>query len=602
MTTVEMNGELSPVDLQRRSRRILELSLDAQVALLPQALAVFAVVLPIFVWAGSFARDSAFMAASFAVFAINWPVFYIVLNWLQRPSGRDLARRLRVQIGAGLLWALAVAQIAAFADGAGAAREPILMAAAGAAVICLFFTAPSLPALLIVGPTAMAGPLIALFASPATRDTTGLVWGAFALAFLLTLILNQTLRRQFALAADRETLTEAAEAARSRSEKLAKSKTDLLSTLSHEIRVGLTGVTHVLAAAAGQNARAAPSREQLAAALAAAEDLIMVLDATLDSDRAEDGGLAIDSGHFDAASVVREVAAQARQQASRRGLGFTVFIEPELENGSAGAAIGDPLRVRQILANLVGNALKYTLRGQVEVRLERRGASLLELAVADTGPGLTPDELEAAFQPFHRIGRTGAGVPGAGLGLSLSRQLANLMGARIAARSAIGVGSCFTLELPFDPEAAPVASRSDVHEFQLGGGRRLKVLIAEEDPLSAALLRTILEQLGHQVAHAKNGRRALDLAGTMGFDLVMLAARMPEMDGFETARALRAGNGPLAATPLVAVIDGEADEAQACLEAGVEAVIRKPLSVTAVARTLAAVGDRRGAYVGRTAA
>jgi signal transduction histidine kinase/ActR/RegA family two-component response regulator len=601
MTALGISGEVAPEEPQRRARRTLELSLDAQVALLPQALAVFAVTLPIFVWVSSFARDAAFMAASFAIFAINWAVFYIVVNWLEGRSGNALSDRLRVQIGSGLLWALAVMQIAAFANGAGAAREPILMAAAAAAVICLFFTAPLLPALLIVGPVAMAGPLYALFASPSTRDQAGLVWGAFALAFLLTLILNQTLRRQFALAADRELLNEAAEAARTRSDKLARSKSDLLETLSHEIRNGLTGVAHVLAAAAGQNARAAPSREQLAAALAAAEDLIMVLDATLDSDTAEGGRLIVTSSRFDAAALVREVVAQARQQASRRELGFSVYIEPELET-EGGAAVGDALRVRQILANLVGNALKYTVRGQVEVRLERRGSALLEIAVADTGPGLTPEELEAAFQPFHRVGRTGAGVAGAGLGLSLSRQLAALMGARIAARSAVGVGSCFTLELPFDADAAPIAAPSEVHELQLGGGRRLKVLIAEEDPLSAALLRTILEQLGHQVAHAKNGRRALDLAGAVGFDLVMLAARMSEMDGFDTARALRADNGPLAATPLVAVIDGEADEAQAWTAAGVEAVIRKPLSVTAVARALAAAGPRQTGYAGRTAA
>jgi len=593
---------LSTPEVQRRRAKIAGLCLDAQVALLPQALGSFAVTLPIFVWAGSFAGDSVMMAASFAVFAINWGAFYVIVNWLKSPPGADLGRRQRVQIGAGLLWAAAVAQIAAFGAGAGAAREAILLIASAGAVMCMFFTAPCLPALLIVGPAAIAGPLIALFSVPDTRAEAGLVWGAFALAFLLTLILNQTLRRQFALAADRDALVAATEEARAASERLARSKSDLLATLSHEIRNGLTGVAHVLAAAAGQSARAAPSRDQLATALSAAEDLISVLNATLDSETAQAGRLTVDPRPFDPAPLVRDATAQARLQASRRGIGFSLYIEPELESGEIGAALGDALRVRQILANLVGNALKYTVRGQVEVRLERRGADGVEIAVADTGPGLAPDELEAAFEPFRRIARTAAGVSGAGLGLSLSRQLAELMGARIAARSAVGVGSCFTLELPFDPQAARIAQNPLARDIPMGGERSLKVLIAEDDGLSAALLRTILEQLGHQVAHARNGRRALDLARTCGFDLVMLAARMPEMDGCEAAAIIRASAGPLGSTPLVAVIDGEADEAKACVEAGVDHVIRKPLSVGAVARAVASVANRRPALPGRTAA
>ena len=602
MTMVETNASLGLEEMQRQRRRITALSLDTQIALLPHALGLFAVCLPIFVWMGSFAANSVMMAASFAVFAINWAAFYLVQGWLKGPGAADLGRRMRVQIALGLLWALAVAQIAVFALGAGPARESILTAAAAGAVVCMFFTAPCLPALLIVGPAAMAGPLIAVFSSRATRGETGLFWGGFALAFLLTLVFNRTLRRQFALAVERETLIKATEEARARSDRLAQSKSDLLATISREIRNGLTGIAHVLAAAAGQNARAAPSREQLSAALCASEDLIAVLDATVDSEIAQDGRLSVDCACFDAAGLVRDMALEARQQASRRGLGFVVYIAPDLDAGEAGAAVGDPLRVRQILGALIGNALKYTLRGQVEVRLERRGENLLEIAVADTGPGLAPDEIESAFQPFRRIGRTGAGVPGAGLGLSLSRQLAALMGARIAATSAVGVGSCFTLELPFDPQGSREISSAAAQHFADGAERRLKVLIAEEDPLSAAQLRAILEQLGHQVAHARNGRRALDLARTMGFDLIMLATRMSEMDGLETAKALRAEGGALAATPVVAVIAGESDEGEACAEAGVEAVIRKPLSVAAVARALAAVGNSRPAYAARSAA
>src|SRR5512143_3523093 len=211
-------------------------SLQAQAALLPQALGVFAVSLPLFVWAGSYADNAVYMAACFAVFAINWGAFYIVVNWLRRPEAENVGRRLRVHVLSGLLWSCAVAQIAAFGAGAGHAAPAILMMSVAAAVICLFFSVPSLPSLLIVGPAAMAGPLLALFLRPQTRADGELAWGAFALAFMLALLMNRNLRRQFALAAERERLVAERELSLAQAERLASSKSDLVATLSHEIR------------------------------------------------------------------------------------------------------------------------------------------------------------------------------------------------------------------------------------------------------------------------------------------------------------------------------------------------------------------------------
>jgi hypothetical protein len=131
--------------LAREGVSVAEQSLAAQAALLPQALAVFGVCLPIYVWAGSFARDAQWMSASFAIFAINWGCFYFAVQQLRRPELQDVVRRTRVQLMCGLLWSVAVWQMAAFADQAGAPRETLLMMTVGAAVICLFFTAPSLP-------------------------------------------------------------------------------------------------------------------------------------------------------------------------------------------------------------------------------------------------------------------------------------------------------------------------------------------------------------------------------------------------------------------------------------------------------------------------
>lgn len=566
------------------------LALDAQQALMPYALAVFAVSLPIYVWSGSFAENAGWMAVSFGVFAINWGVFYGVMAWLRTEAAQDLARRSRVHVLSGLLWAVAVCQMAAFANGAGGARETLLLLSAGAAVVCIFFASPSLIALLITAPVAAMGPLAMLFSRPESHWAGTMAWGAIALALALSLVLNRMLRRQHALALAHEALVGERLKVLEEAERVARSKSDIVATLSHEIRNGLTGVTHVLAAAAGKGGRAAPSREQLNAALDAAQDLVAVLNATLDSETAESGRLAVESLPFEPVRLIRDLALLDRPHALAKGLELTVHVEPDLEHRALGAAVGDALRTRQIIANLVGNAVKYTVRGRIEVRVERR-ENQIAIEVADTGPGLSRDELEQAFQAFQRIERTGAGVNGAGLGLSLSRQLAKLMGGALEATSAVGVGSCFTLTLPFDEHAARAVEAdgepSPAVEAAGAPPRNLRILIAEDDALNAAMLRAILEQLGHQVVHAQNGRRALDLARICDFDLVMLDGRMPILDGPQTAAALRDLDGANRDVAIIAVIGGDADEARECLDAGADTVLRKPVSVAAVARAVA---------------
>jgi signal transduction histidine kinase/ActR/RegA family two-component response regulator len=579
----------------REGASVADQSLAAQAALLPQALAVFGVCLPIYVWAGSFARDAAWMSASFAIFAINWGAFYFAVQQLKRPELQETGARTRVHLLCGLLWSAAVWQMAAFADQAGAPRETLLLMTVGAAVICLFFTAPSLPSLLVIGPIAMAGPLNALLSRPQTNGVGQTAWGAFALASMLCLILNRTLRRQYQLAAEREQMARERTASLEEAERLARSKSALIATLSHEIRNGLTGVAHVLAAAAGQGGRLQPSREQSATALAAANDLIAVLNATLDTETAEAGRLMVDSAPFDPVGMVRELALNARPQAAAKGLELHVFIEPALDSRRAGAAFADAARVRQVLANLFSNAVKYTVRGRIEARVERRGEHRLAIAIADTGPGLSPEELEAAFEPFKRVERTAAGLPGAGLGLSLSRRLVALMGATLTTDSAVGVGSCFTLELEYDAGALiDVGERTGEAMDSDAVEGALRVLMAEDDGLNAAMLRTILEQLGHQVVHAQNGKRAVDLARAVGFDLIMLDGRMPQMSAPDAIRAIRKLAAPVGEAPIIAVIGGDAaEEAGECLSAGADAVMRKPVSVAAVARAIAEAGASR---------
>ena len=563
---------------------VARLSLEAQSALLPQALILFGVSLPIFVWAGSFALNAAWMAASFAVFALNWGAFYAVINWLKTEPAQDTARRLRVHLLGGLLWAGSIAQIAAFTDGSGPARESLLLVSAAGAVICLFFAAPSLPSLLTVGPAAMAGPLVAAFSRQESWRLGGLLWGAFALTFMLCLVHNRNLRRQFELSAERERMAEEKAASLEIAERLARSKSDLLATLSQEIRNGLTGVSSVLAAAAGQGTRAAPSREQLASALAATNDLIAVLNATLDSESAESGRLAIDAGPFDPGPMVRDIVARLRPAAAAKGLELAVFIDPALDNRHSGAAMADVDRTRQVLNALIGNAVRYTVRGRVEARLEMADPRRLRITVADTGPGLSSEDLTLAFQPFRRVERTAAGLPGAGLGLSLSRQLVDLMGASLSAESAVGVGSAFVLDLPFDPAALFEPERLEEAAPEATG---LRILLSEEDPLTAAMLRQVFEQLGHRVVLAANGVRAIELAQVVDFDLALVGEPGADLDAPSLIRALRGLSGTRGAMPIIAATNGDSDQSQERLKAGANTVLRKPVSVAQAARAVA---------------
>jgi signal transduction histidine kinase/CheY-like chemotaxis protein len=582
----------------RGGSSVTQQALETQTSLLPYALGVFTISLPILVWAGSYAQNAVWMTGTFAIFAVAWGVFYAAVNWLKEPEALNLRKRGQVHILCGLIWAAAVAQLAAFGDGAGPVRNELMLISVAAAVMVIFFTAPWLPSLLIVGAATAAGPLFFLLRNAEERSLANLAWGGIALAFALALILNRILRRQFALAAEREVLITDRDLRMDQARQLAQSKSDLVATLSHEIRNGLTGVAHVLASAVGHNGRSAPSREQLSAALDAANDLISVLNTTLDSETAEAGRLEVDTHAFDAVALIRDLVILNRPNAASRGLELTLHIAPDLVSRERGAAVADAHRARQILANLLGNALKFTVRGRVEARVELAASGRLAVEIADTGPGLAHEELEQAFEPFNRIARTSAGTSGAGLGLSLSRQLARLMGGELSAHSAVGVGSCFRLELPFDVEAQPtgeIETPVELGAVQTEARQRLRVLIAEDDALNAAMLRAVVEQLGHQVVHAVDGRRAVDLARVCEFDLLMIDGRMPNMDGPAAIAAVRELEGAIALVPIVAVIGGDADEANECTQAGADAVLRKPVSVSAVARAVAdAVAVERG--------
>ena len=306
-------------------------SLDAQSSLLRYALVLFGVGLAVLAWAASFAPDGAWVLGSFPIFAVNWAAFYAVMDWAKRKPAEHarLGVRTRVHVLGGLLWAAAVAQITVLAANAGPVSQPMLLLALGAAATCVFFAAPSLPSLLIVGPATVAAPLTALFMHPAERPLARIALAATALGFALSLIFNRLLRRLFALAEEREDLIEARDRSLADATRLAKSKSDLITTLSQEVKTGLTGVAHVLLASAAGAERGQASREQLSVALDSAEDLIAVLDATLDFPKLPRDGRAppMARAPFDPARVVRDLVLMNRPLAAAKGIELSMHVD-----------------------------------------------------------------------------------------------------------------------------------------------------------------------------------------------------------------------------------------------------------------------------------
>lgn len=485
-------------------RRMEALALDAQRALLPSMLAAFAVGVAIWTPLALRAPNAAWATLVFVSFALNWAAFYASSDWLNRHPESDTVRT-RAHVLAGLLWSASVLAMTCFADDAGPLRESLLSVCVGAAALVVAFASPHLPSLLIVAPAAAAPPLTALFFFGERSALAIPALGAVALALAVGLILNRALRGQFALAIERETLAEARDAALAQAERLAHEKSDLLSTLSREVRTGLAGLERTLAAAGAGRARPSPAVE---AASAAAAELARVLDTTLTLEAAQAGRLALAPAEVDPLAIAGEIV-------SRRSPSGPAPVQVELFAEARGVVTADGARLAQALDALVANAVRYTVRGRVEVRLIPLGEDRLGFEVTDTGPGLAPDELAAAFEPFRRIDRTAAGIAGAGLGLTLARRLVELMGGRLTAESAVGVGSRFAFNLPFRAVADEVQAEPDAPSPSV------RVLLLAADPLASATLRSQLEALGHKVLAARDTARAAAMLKRAELDLIV---------------------------------------------------------------------------------
>lgn len=429
---------------------------------------------------------------------------------------------------------------------------------------------------LVIGSTwAAAGRTIEVSAIEAAMVTVS--WLAVGSQFLMTARRHSAQLRR---------LAEAAWAAQIASE----AKDRFLATASHELRTPMNAIV----GAADLLARQAPpdaDTDLLQTLRTASGSLVRHLDDLLDLARIAAGRIDFDPKPFATGPFFAQLRSLWLPRAQARGLSLTFEIDPSVPEGLD----GDAHRLQQILSNLISNAVKFTEAGGVTVSASRRDG-ILALAVRDTGAGLAPHQAARLFQPFSQAtSGTAARHGGSGLGLSIARGLAARMGGTITLETRPGAGCVFWVRLPMaaapapqsaaPSAAAPLATLARRPEQPAAAapatrptGSALRVLVAEDNPASLQILCRYLEIVGIRAVQAVDGAEALELAGLQGFDAIILDGRMPRLGGHDVARALRAGTGLNARTPILMLsADASAADIAAGLAAGADAYLAKPV-------------------------
>ncbi|KGB92663.1 hybrid sensor histidine kinase/response regulator [Burkholderia cepacia] len=379
-------------------------------------------------------------------------------------------------------------------------------------------------------------------------------------------------------------------------------KSAFLATMSHEIRTPLNAILGNLELI-GREPLSDTQSERLHTVEGASSTLLDLINDILDLSKIEAGQMTIEAIPFDLAETVRQTGAMFEPLAAAKGLQFDIVVDDAL----APRYVGDPTRIRQIAANLVGNAIKFTSHGEVTLEVYLRDdtdpASPVAIGVSDTGIGMTDAQRASLFKPFTQADTSiSRRFGGTGLGLALTKRLATLMNGTIDVKSEAGLGSTFVVTLPLRASAqADAAPKDEADDAAALPALAARVLVVDDHPVNRTLQQSQLVALGYAADAADGGAAALRRCADTRYDLVLTDLNMPGMDGYTLARVLRAQYPDL---PVVAsTAHASADERARCAEAGIVAVLVKPVLLDTIDRTVrrfanvAITGPRASALV-----
>ncbi len=388
---------------------------------------------------------------------------------------------------------------------------------------------------------------------------------------------------------ERTALNRDLEAARLAADASNRAKSEFIANMSHEIRTPLNGVL-AMAQLLYRGDPRPDQREKLNVIRASSRDLLRVINDILDFSKMDAGKLDLESIDFDLEQVLESALSGFAVLAERNHIGLYLEVAPN----ARGLRRGDPVRLRQIVNNLVSNALKFTKEGSVRIRIAGEGCDGREgltIAVADTGLGIPPDKLELLFHKFSQIDASiTRKFGGTGLGLAICKELATLMGGRVWAESAPGVGSTFwaQLKLPYVGPVQAAAEACAFDDFSAAGGEgasldTLRILAAEDNPTNQIVLTTIMAAFGVDLTLVANGREAVDAWMGDDFDLILMDIQMPEMDGVTATGLIRSREAQTGRrrTPIIALsANALSHQITAYTCAGMDAHVAKPIDMS----------------------